>query len=92
MGKFFGPKLSLALMVLLSACSGGSQQADDERVRPLVIGFSQIGAETGWRIANTRSIQDAARDAGIPRCCSARRAGVEHTQRLLRGTDAAGAQ
>jgi simple sugar transport system substrate-binding protein len=30
-----------------------------------VLGFSQIGAESEWRTANTRSIQSAAKDAGI---------------------------
>ena len=52
-------------MVFLAACSGDNQQTYDERVHPLVIGFSQIGAQTNWRMANTRSIQDAAKDAGI---------------------------
>jgi len=60
-----GKKLSLALMLLLAACSGDNQQAYDARAQPLVIGFSQIGAQTAWRMANTRSIQDAAKDAGV---------------------------
>jgi simple sugar transport system substrate-binding protein len=29
------------------------------------LGFSQIGAESAWRVANTKSIKDAAADAGI---------------------------
>ncbi|MFQ6392159.1 ABC transporter substrate-binding protein [Nocardia sp. KC 131] len=29
------------------------------------LGFSQVGAESGWRTANTQSIQDSAKDAGI---------------------------
>lgn len=33
--------------------------------KPLVIGFSQVGAESEWRTANTRSIKDAAKQAGI---------------------------
>jgi len=33
--------------------------------KPLTIGFSQIGAESEWRTANTVSIKDAARKAGI---------------------------
>ncbi|MYM39341.1 ABC transporter substrate-binding protein [Duganella qianjiadongensis] len=33
--------------------------------KPLVIGFSQVGAESEWRTANTVSIKDAARKDGI---------------------------
>jgi simple sugar transport system substrate-binding protein len=33
--------------------------------RPLVIGFSQVGAESEWRTANTVSIKDAAKKEGI---------------------------
>jgi simple sugar transport system substrate-binding protein len=33
--------------------------------KPLVIGFSQVGAESEWRTANTASIKDAARKAGV---------------------------
>ena len=29
------------------------------------MGFSQVGAESGWRTANTKSIQDAAEQAGV---------------------------
>jgi ABC-type sugar transport system substrate-binding protein len=31
----------------------------------IVLGFSQVGAESGWRTANTVSIHDAAKKAGI---------------------------
>ncbi|MBE1440887.1 ABC transporter substrate-binding protein [Paenibacillus sp. OAS669] len=33
--------------------------------RPVVLGFSQVGAESRFRNANTKSIQDAAKQAGI---------------------------
>ncbi len=33
--------------------------------KPIVLGFSQVGAESEWRTANTESIKSAARDAGI---------------------------
>jgi len=33
--------------------------------KPLTIGFSQVGAESEWRTANTASIKDAARQAGV---------------------------
>ena len=31
----------------------------------IVLGFSQIGAESEWRTANTESIKSSAKDAGI---------------------------
>jgi ABC-type sugar transport system substrate-binding protein len=33
--------------------------------KPLVMGFSQVGAESEWRTANTASIKDAAKKAGV---------------------------
>jgi simple sugar transport system substrate-binding protein len=59
--------LSLALAVAsLAACSRGGDQANAEgKPDAIVLGFSQIGAESEWRTANTRSIQSAARDAGV---------------------------
>jgi simple sugar transport system substrate-binding protein len=33
--------------------------------KPLTIGFSQVGAESEWRTANTASIKDAAKKAGV---------------------------
>jgi ABC-type sugar transport system substrate-binding protein len=33
--------------------------------KPIVLGFSQVGAESEWRTANTESIKTAAKDAGI---------------------------
>ncbi|MFG1798282.1 ABC transporter substrate-binding protein [Nocardia sp. NPDC049149] len=31
----------------------------------ITLGFSQVGAESGWRTANTQSIQDSAKSAGL---------------------------
>jgi ABC-type sugar transport system substrate-binding protein len=52
----------------LAACGGdgddagsGSTGGDDK----IVLGFSQVGAESGWRTANTKSIQDSAAEASI---------------------------
>src|SRR5688572_32443283 len=58
-------KLALGLMVLLAACSGGDQKGANGEAKPIVLGFSQIGAESEWRTANTTSVQSAAADAGI---------------------------
>src|SRR5262245_8968046 len=31
----------------------------------ITLGFAQVGAESGWRTANTKSIQDSAKESGI---------------------------
>ncbi|GAA4984979.1 ABC transporter substrate-binding protein [Kitasatospora paranensis] len=56
-----------AMIATLSACSSGAAGAGDAKGsgHKLVIGFSQVGAESGWRTANTKSIQDAAKKAGV---------------------------
>ncbi|MDU0201055.1 MULTISPECIES: ABC transporter substrate-binding protein [Paenibacillus] len=33
--------------------------------KKISLGFAQVGAESGWRTANTKSIQDSAKDAGF---------------------------
>ncbi|MEU4370805.1 ABC transporter substrate-binding protein [Micromonospora chersina] len=40
----------------------GSGSGDDGKI---TLGFSQVGAESGWRTANTTSIKEAATEAGI---------------------------
>ena len=56
-----------AAAALLVACSGGEPKNGGANggTKPIVLGFSQIGAESEWRTANTRSIQEAAPAAGI---------------------------
>src|SRR3954469_19520316 len=44
-----------------SASSGGSG-GDSGKI---TLGFAQVGAESGWRTANTKSIQDSAKQAGV---------------------------
>ncbi|MFI2754463.1 ABC transporter substrate-binding protein [Cellulomonas sp. P22] len=59
-----------ALALGLTACANDSDSGSgsteggggDEQI---VMGFAQVGAESGWRTANTTSIQDAAEEAGI---------------------------
>ena len=56
------------LFVLLSLVSVGVQSAKpDERPGDsgIIVGFSQIGAESAWRKHNTQSIHEAARSRGI---------------------------
>jgi galactofuranose transport system substrate-binding protein len=46
----------------LVACGGKSGGGGSDKI---VMGFSQVGAESGWRTANTKSIQESATAAGI---------------------------
>ena len=49
-----------ALSMLLTACG-----QDETTKKKLVVGFSQIGAESAWRTANTTSIKDEAEKRGM---------------------------
>ncbi|MEW2412864.1 ABC transporter substrate-binding protein [Streptomyces sp. NPDC046866] len=44
-----------------SAGSTGKGSSDGK----LVLGFAQVGAESGWRTANTKSVREAAEKAGV---------------------------
>ena len=54
--------LAMAALGLSLAGTASSAFAAD---KPLVLGFSQVGAESEWRTANSNSIKDAAKQAGI---------------------------
>lgn len=56
-------KTLIARRVLLAAVL--SLPAFGALAAPLVMGFSQVGAESEWRTANTASIKAAAKEAGI---------------------------
>ena len=50
----------------VSGLSGSDAEGEPiASAKPIVLGFSQLGSESDWRMANTRSIQDAAKEAGI---------------------------
>ena len=57
------------LTVSLAACGGSSggasAPAGGAAASGLTMGFAQVGAESGWRTANTKSIQDSAAAAGV---------------------------
>ena len=66
MRKIIGVAAAAALLVAMTGCAGGGDGAgagggDGD----IVVGFAQVGAESGWRTANTKSIQGAFEDAGI---------------------------
>ena len=56
-----------ALVLALAACAGssGTSGAKSGGSAKIVMGFAQVGAESGWRTANTISIQAAAKKAGV---------------------------
>ncbi|GAA4892007.1 ABC transporter substrate-binding protein [Streptomonospora salina] len=58
---------AVALAAAATACSGGGGESQGQGGGDdaIVMGFSQVGAESGWRTANTESIKQAAQDAGI---------------------------
>ena len=65
----------LAVLCMLSACGGSTPSAPNRQAprcvrqaktyQDLVVGFAQIGAESEWRTANTRSIQETASHLGV---------------------------
>jgi ABC-type sugar transport system substrate-binding protein len=68
--KFRTRSIAAGIAVLalgLAACSGSGDSGDGETAASggdgggdaISVGFSQVGAESGWRAANTKSIQDA---------------------------------
>ena len=63
--RFRQTMLALAAAALAACSGGGGPSAGDSEAAPIVLGFSQIGAESEWRTANTTSVQSAAKDAGI---------------------------
>ena len=47
----------------LSACGGSSSGSSDDG--EITMGFAQVGAESGWRTANTKSIQESAKSEDV---------------------------
>ncbi|MBR6030166.1 MAG: ABC transporter substrate-binding protein [Clostridia bacterium] len=54
--------LILLLAFLLTACGAAPEKESGDAV---VVGFSQLGAESSWRMANTASIEQAAAQYGF---------------------------
>lgn len=71
MKKTIGLFAASALLLALSACGGtpaapgGEGEAKGKPLGEIVVGFAQVGAESGWRTANTKDIQDSFKEAGI---------------------------
>ena len=52
----------LCAILLLTGCA--VRQAEDRDTGAVVVGFSQLGSESAWRIGNTRSMEKAAKAHG----------------------------
>jgi ABC-type sugar transport system substrate-binding protein len=65
--KLMGLAIAGALLVSMAACASddGGGDAGSAGSDELVVGFAQVGAESGWRTANTKDIQRAFEEAGI---------------------------
>lgn len=52
-----------AICIFACGCGAGSVKEPPEK--PIVLGYSQLGDESTWRTQNSRSIMDAAKEAGV---------------------------
>src|SRR5471032_3240209 len=58
-----GTRLEMGLLIGATLIAASvSSFAEDKQI---TLGFSQVGAESAWRTANTVSVKAAAKDAGI---------------------------
>jgi galactofuranose transport system substrate-binding protein len=56
---------AIALGSLVLTVCGSSGDSKGSTGKTITMGFAQVGAESGWRTANTKSIQASAKAAGI---------------------------
>ncbi|MBT2521056.1 ABC transporter substrate-binding protein [Arthrobacter sp. ISL-28] len=57
--------VAAASMLTLTACGGTGSAAGTAGTDKITMGFAQVGAESGWRTANTKSVQESAKKAGV---------------------------
>lgn len=52
--------LSVGIVLGMTACGGKSKEEEDNQSKEMItVGFSQLGAESDWRVANTESIKNS---------------------------------
>src|SRR4051794_14476211 len=56
---------AIALSSLTLTACGSSSNASGKSGGTITMGFAQVGAESGWRTANTKSIQETAKKDGV---------------------------
>jgi simple sugar transport system substrate-binding protein len=55
----------LAVCLVLLSCAKKEAESRAGETSGIILGYSQIGAESAWRGCNSRSVQEAAAEAGI---------------------------
>jgi simple sugar transport system substrate-binding protein len=69
--KILPVAVSAVAVAALAACgsssgaAAGASGAGAGGGDKIVMGFAQVGAESGWRTANTKNVQESAKTAGI---------------------------
>jgi ABC-type sugar transport system substrate-binding protein len=63
--KVFALVMAMTALVSLSVLVSGAASKPSRSAATITLGFSQVGSESGWRAANTKSIQSSAKVAGI---------------------------
>lgn len=68
--KQISKQFRIILLILIIGCfvGCGAQKENPTQIEEddgIIVGFSQIGAESAWRTCNTRSVQDAAAERGV---------------------------
>ena len=68
--KKFSKHSRIIIYIIIIGCFVGCSAqkknlSEIEKVDGIIVGFSQIGAESAWRTCNTRSVQEAAAERGV---------------------------
>jgi ABC-type sugar transport system substrate-binding protein len=56
---------AVALTALTACGSDSDAGSSGSKSDKITLGFAQVGAESGWRTANTKSVQESAKTAGV---------------------------
>lgn len=65
MKKIVSIAAAAALLVGMAGCAASNEPGEPGEAGEMVVGFAQVGAESGWRTANTVSVQETFEEAGI---------------------------
>ena len=57
--------LMMALLLTLCGCQSRTKDEAESQEGVLIVGFAQLGSESGWRVGNTRDVMEAAERANV---------------------------